>query len=126
MAQSPVTKQIFIEAPATVVYEVLTDPDQLKHWLGIAGNADAGGDNPLRPGLRGCVCIQRNYLESDTNRRVVFTWAWRRNGQEAIVIRSKVEIDLESEGEGTWVRLTHRELPKRPRRTRRPNPRREL
>jgi uncharacterized protein YndB with AHSA1/START domain len=42
--------------------------------------------------------------------RVVFTWGWR--GDEVVPPGSStVEIELAPDGEGTLLRLTHRDLP---------------
>ncbi len=55
--------------------------------------------------------IRGTYLEVVPNSRLVFTWGWEEIGHEVPAGSTVVEIQLEPRDRGTWVRLTHRELP---------------
>ena len=114
MAADPLIKEIFIEAPPSVVFEFLTDPVKMIRWMGIRAEIDPrpGGIYFLDP--NGRDTIRGKYLEVVKDRRVVFTWGWENpsEGMAAVPAGSTiVEIDLYSERAGTRVRLVHRELP---------------
>jgi len=50
------------------------------------------------------------FVEIDPPRRVVFTWGWE--GNDAVPPGSStVEVILTPDGEGTILRLVHRDLP---------------
>jgi uncharacterized protein YndB with AHSA1/START domain len=110
----PLVKEVFIEAPPRIVFQFLTDPTKMIRWMGIRAEIDPrpGGVYWLDP--NGRDFIRGEYVEVIPDRRVVFTWGWENpsEGMAAVPAGStRVEIDLELEGQGTRVRLTHRQLP---------------
>jgi uncharacterized protein YndB with AHSA1/START domain len=110
----PIVKEVFIEAPPSVVFQFLTDPQKMTRWMGIKAKIDPrpGGVYWLDP--NGRDFIRGEYVEVIPDRRVVFTWGFEHPspGMPAVPAGStQVEIDLEPEGKGTRVRLTHRQLP---------------
>lgn len=114
----PIVKEVFIEAPPSVVFQFLTDPQKMIRWIGINAKIDPrpGGIYWLDP--NGRDFIRGEYVEVIPNRRVVFTWGFENPspGMPAVPAGStQVEIDLEPEGKGTRLRLTHRQLPPQPR-----------
>ena len=111
----PIVKEVFIEAPPSVVFQFLTDPKKMIRWMGINAKIDPrpGGVYWLDP--NGRDFIRGEYVEVIPDRRVVFTWGFEHPspGTPAVPAGStQVEIDLELEGKGTRVRLTHRQLPR--------------
>ncbi len=111
----PLVKEVFIDAPPSVVFQFLTDPAKMIRWMGLRAEIDPrpGGKYWLDP--NGRDFIRGEYVEVIPNRRIVFTWGWEKpsEGMPAVPAGStQVEIDLESEAEGTRVRLTHRQLPR--------------
>lgn len=110
----PIVKEVFIEAPPSVVFQFLTDPQKMIRWMGIRAEIDPrpGGLYWLDP--NGRDVIRGEYKEVIPERRVVFTWGWENPSEGIAAVPSgstRVEIDLEPENEGTRVRLTHRHLP---------------
>jgi uncharacterized protein YndB with AHSA1/START domain len=51
------------------------------------------------------------YLEIDRPRRVVFTWGWKDDLEQMPPGSTTVEVTLTPDGEGTLVRLVHRDIP---------------
>ena len=110
----PLVKEVFIDAPPSVVFQFLTDPAKMVRWMGVRAKIDPrpGGLYWLDP--NGRDVIRGEYVEVIPSRRIVFTWGWEKpsDGITAVPAGStQVEIDLEPEGKGTRVRLTHRQLP---------------
>jgi len=110
----PVVKEVFIDALPSVVFQFLTDPAKMIRWMGIRAEIDPrpGGVYWLDP--NGRDFIRGEYVEVIPDRRVVFTWGFEKPsiGMPAVPAGStRVEIDLQPEGRGTRVRLTHRQLP---------------
>ena len=102
-----IVKEIFINAPLSVVHDFLTDPEKLARWMGLAS-----GDR--KRGKRICPPIQGGQVQKVLNSKVAFRWEIYAMDASA---KSVVQIDLERRGDGTWVRLTHKESPKRLERT---------
>ena len=110
----PLVKEVFIDAPPSVVFQFLTDPAKMIRWMGIRAEIDPrpGGLYWLDP--NGRDFIRGEYVEVLPDRRIVFTWGWEKpsEGMSAVPAGStQVEIDLQPEGAGTRVRLIHRQLP---------------
>ncbi len=110
----PLLKEIFIEAPPAVVFQFLTDPLKMIRWMGISAEIDPRPGGVYRLDPNGRDVIRGEYVEVIPDRRVVFTWGWENpsEGMPAVPAGStRVEIELMPEGQGTRVRLTHRQLP---------------
>ncbi len=110
----PLLKDIFIEAPPPIVFQFLTDPVKMIRWMGISAEIDPRPGGIYRLDPNGRDVIRGEYVEVIPDRRVVFTWGWENpsEGMPSVPAGStQVEIDLEPEGQGTRVRLTHRQLP---------------
>jgi uncharacterized protein YndB with AHSA1/START domain len=111
MTSEPIVKEIYIDAPPSVVFQFLTDQKKMIRWMGIRAEIDprVGGIYRVEP--NGRDVIRGEYLEVVADSRVVFTWGFEGGGYKVPVGSSRVEIDLAPEGKGTRLRLTHRELP---------------
>jgi uncharacterized protein YndB with AHSA1/START domain len=100
-------------APATV-FSFFTSIERWAAWQGV------GGEVQLRPGgafrilMPGVQVASGRFVEVVPNRRVVFTWGWEGEGAPIPPGGSTVSIDLEPEGAGTLLRLTHSDLPSPP------------
>lgn len=110
----PIVKEVFIEAPTSVVFQFLTDAPKMIRWMGINAKIDPrpGGVYWLDPNGRDFICGE--YVEVIPDRRVVFTWGFENPSPDMPAVpagSTQVEIELEPEGNGTRVRLTHRQLP---------------
>ena len=111
MTVEPVRHELTIEAPAEVVFELLTDADGLLEWLAVEATVD------LRPGgevswthANGAT-VSGHYVEVAAPRRLVFTYGWV--GDPVVGPgRTTVEIELDAIGPArTGLRLVHRDLP---------------
>ena len=105
-----VDKTVFIDAPPTRVYQLLTDADQLIEWMAPTARVDA------RPGgeitwthLNGDTVIGA-FVELIADRRVVFTYGWERDDIGIPAGSTTVEIDLRPLSGGTELHLVHRGL----------------
>jgi uncharacterized protein YndB with AHSA1/START domain len=110
LAADPLIKEIYIEAPPSVVFQFLTDPAKMIRWMGIQAEIDPTPGGIYRLDPNGRDVIRGEYLEVIPDSRVVFTWGFEKPspGMPAVLAGStKVEIDLQAEGKGTRVRLTH-------------------
>jgi uncharacterized protein YndB with AHSA1/START domain len=107
---STITVERRVAAPPATVYAYLTDSDRWAQWQGAEATVDArpGGLFKMRMGTG--QTARGQFVELVPGRRVVFTWGWIDN--PAIPPGSTVvEIECLPDGEGTLVRLTHRNLP---------------
>lgn len=103
-----VVVEVEIEAPVGVVWELLTDPDEIVRWIGISATLDPRPDGQFRFELfAGQFCSGR-YVEVVPNRRVVFTWGWDDPAIPVPPGSTTVTIELDVRGpERTQLRLTH-------------------
>lgn len=111
MNSDPLVKEIFINATPEVVFEFLTDPVKMLRWMGVAAEIDPrpGGIYRLDPNDRDV--IRGEYLEVIPHSKVVFTWGFEQPDDRVPAGSTVVEIELEPRDKGTFVRLTHRDLP---------------
>ena len=82
MTSDPVVKQIYIDAPPQVVFELLTDPVKMLRWMGIAAEIDPRPGGIYRLDPNGCDVIRGEYLEVVPSSKVVFTWGWEEAGHK--------------------------------------------
>jgi uncharacterized protein YndB with AHSA1/START domain len=111
VAAEPIVKEIYIEASPQIVFAFLTDPVKMLRWMGIRADLQPkpGGIYFLDP--NGRDVIRGSYLEVVPHSKIVFTWGYEESGRSIPAGSTIVEITLAQEGEGTRLRLTHRELP---------------
>ena len=79
--------------------------------MGVAAELDARPGGVFRVDPNGRDVILGEFLEVSPPRRVVFTWGWAEPGHAIPAGSTVVEIDLIPQGEGTLLRLVHRNLP---------------
>jgi len=102
--------EISIEAPASVVYELFTDPALLVQWIGIGATLEPVPGGLFRFELvPGEFCSGR-YVEVVPGRRVAFTWGWESGALPVAPGSTTVEVDFEERDGVTRVRLAHRGL----------------
>ena len=106
-----VEREIRIEAPPSVVFEFLTDPAKMVRWMGTEAVLEPwpGGRYYVNPS--GHEPASGKVLEIIPERRLVFSWGWEGGALPLPPGQSTVEISLEPAGDGTRLRLTHRDLP---------------
>ena len=103
--------ELTIEAPAEVVWRLLTTGDGLVRWVGPEAAADpvpGGGMRWVHP--NGATVVGR-FVELVPHRRLVFTYGWEDGRMGVPPGSTTVEIELSEEDGVTTLRLTHRGLP---------------
>jgi len=109
--QDLVVQEIAVAAPPETVFAYFVEPEKMTAWMGTEAELDArpGGSYRIVIGNRHVALGE--YVEVDPPHRVVMTWGW--DGDEYTVGpgQSTVVVTLDAEGEGTRVRLEHRDLP---------------
>jgi uncharacterized protein YndB with AHSA1/START domain len=108
------TREIVIAAAPETVWQYLIDPDKVGRWMGrnISFDVRPGGSYRLEVGPG--YGASGEFVELDPPSRLVYTWGWEAvDGKENAVPpgSSTVEIELVAAGDGTRLRLTHRDLP---------------
>ena len=99
-----------IAAPPSTVYRYLTESEKWLLWQGASASIDAIEGGIFSMVMRNGMKARGQFVELVKNTRVVFTWGWV--DRPGIPPGSTtVEIDLVSDGEGTLLVLTHRNLP---------------
>lgn len=110
MASEPIVKEIYIEASPETIFEFLTNQEKFLRWMGVRAELDARPGGVFRVDPNGRDIIRGTYLEVAPPSRVVFTWGWEEKGHRVPAGSTRVEIELKRAGNGTWLRLTHRDL----------------
>jgi uncharacterized protein YndB with AHSA1/START domain len=106
-----VHREIRIDAAPSTVFEFLTDPSKMVRWMGTEAVLDSrpGGDYAVN--INGHERVSGEVIELVPDRKLAFTWGWEDGALPVGSGESIVEISLEPDGEGTLLRLTHRDLP---------------
>ena len=108
-----VDKTIQVNAPADLLYELLTDAEHLVRWMATTAEVDAQLGGTIRwTHANGDACAGR-FVELVPARRIVFTYGWERSDVEIPPGSTTVEITLNP----TWGYPA----PTRPPRPRRPH-----
>ncbi len=116
MAADSVEREILIEAPAEIVWGVITEPEQISRWFSDEAELEeprsgAGGTLTWRPGGRGGgdrdvdVVVPIRVVEAEPYRRFCFRW---NHPQGAVPDESNsalVEFILTEEPPGTRLRV---------------------
>jgi uncharacterized protein YndB with AHSA1/START domain len=99
-----------IAAPAAAVYAYLTDSERWARWQGTSATIEARPGGLFRMTVPNDTTAEGRFVALEPDRRVVFTWGWVGH-PDVPPGSSTVEIELVPDGDGTIVRLTHRDLP---------------
>ena len=100
-----------IAASPETVFEFFTDPGKMIQWMGRSADLDPRPGGGFRCDINGRDVARGEYVELDPPRRVVFTWGWEAEHSLTAPGSSTVEVLLEADGDGTRLRLVHRDLP---------------
>ena len=105
-----IEREVRIEASPETVFEMFTDPEQYVRWKGRKASLDPRPGGEFRAEINDQACAVGEFVEVDPPRRVVFTWGWE--GHPLVPPGSStVEVTLTPDGDGTLLRLVHRDLP---------------
>src|SRR5437773_538154 len=78
---------------------------------GLVSERRDGTRRIYRVNITGHERVSGEVIEIVPHRRLVFTWGWEDGALPVAPGQSTVEISLEPDGDGTRLRLTHRDLP---------------
>ncbi len=106
-----VEREIKIAARPETVFAFFIDPARLVRWKGKQADLDPRPGGIYRVDLNGRDVVRGEYREIVPYSRVVFTWGWEGGSSPLPPGSSTVEVVLVPDGDGTIVRLTHRDLP---------------
>lgn len=106
-----VTAEIRIAARPETVFEFFVDPAKLLRWKGIEATLEPRPGGLYRVNVNGKDIAVGRYVVVEPPTRVVFTWGWEGEGSLLPPGSSTVDVTLTADGDGTLVRLEHRDLP---------------
>ncbi len=104
-----VVTRLINAAPATV-FSFFTDLERWTSWQGVDGELDLRPGGTFRIRMAGSEVASGQFVEVVPNRRVVFTWGWEGEDSAVPPGSTMVVIELEPDGAGTRLRLTHSSL----------------
>ena len=113
MAADPIERDILIEAPAEVVWGVITEPEQISRWFSDEASVEqrAGTDGTLtwKPGGRGGsgsgFVVPIRVMEVEPHRRFCFRWGHPESTAPGEQNSALVEFILTAEADGTRLRV---------------------
>jgi len=108
--RSAIRREIRVKARPETIFPLLTDPSRMIRWKGALAELDPRAGGIYRVQFNSRDIVRGTYVEVERPRRVVFTWGWEGSGAVPPG-SSTVEITLTPDGDGTIVRLVHRDLP---------------
>jgi uncharacterized protein YndB with AHSA1/START domain len=101
------------DAPPAKVFSAWTDAKKLARWFCPRASEPVLAETDPRVGGRYRIVVRSpdgeehdvsgTFREVVADRRLVFTWAWRTTPER----ESLVTVELERDGDGTRLRLTH-------------------
>lgn len=106
-----VQREVRIDARPETVFEFFTDPEKMVLWKGTTAELDSRPGGTYRVNVAGEHVVRGEYVEIEPPTRIVVTWGWEEEGASVEPGGSTVEVTLEPDGDGTLVRLSHRDLP---------------
>jgi len=113
VAAEPIEREILIEAPAEVVWGVITQPEQISRWFSDQASVEqrAGTDGTLtwRPGGRGGsasgMVVPIRVVEAEPPHRFSFRWGHPEGSAPGEHNSALVEFILTAETRGTRLRV---------------------
>jgi uncharacterized protein YndB with AHSA1/START domain len=110
-APDGVEQEVRIAARPDTVFPFFTDPALMTQWMGVSATLDPRPGGEFHVNVTGTDLARGTYVAVEPPRRVVFTWGWESDTSPVPPGSSTVEVTLEPDGDGTLVRLVHRDLP---------------
>ena len=96
-------------SPATV-FSFFADIERWTSWQGVDGEVDLRPGGVFRVHMPGAQVASGRVVEVVPEQRLVFTWGWEGEASPVPPGSTTVVIELEPDGAGTLLRLTHTEL----------------
>jgi uncharacterized protein YndB with AHSA1/START domain len=104
MEHGSIEREIHIEAPPEVVYQVISTPAHLREWWPDEADIEPapGATGTITFGADGAKVVPLTVLEADPPRRFSFHWAY----DAASPVPLTVTFDLVPSGTGTLLQFT--------------------
>jgi uncharacterized protein YndB with AHSA1/START domain len=102
--------EVRIDARPETVFAFLTDPVKVTRWKGTSAELDPRPGGIYRVSGMGGSTAVGEFVTVEPPDRVVFTWGWE-GDDDVPPGSSTVEVTLRPDGDGTILRLVHRDLP---------------
>jgi uncharacterized protein YndB with AHSA1/START domain len=83
----------------------------MKRWKGIEATLDPRPGGVYRVTVTPRDIASGSYVAIEPYRRIVIAWGWEGDGHPVPPGSSTVEVTFEPDGDGTRLRLVHRDLP---------------
>ncbi|HJR44175.1 MAG TPA: SRPBCC family protein [Actinomycetota bacterium] len=99
-----------VSVPPEEVFTYFTDSQKWLAWQGTEAEVELAPGGIWRVNVTGDGFASGRVVEVVENERIVFTWGWEQ-GPPVPPGSTTVAIELVPDGEGTVIRLTHRDLP---------------
>lgn len=106
-----VEREVIIHAPPSAVWRWITEPKKATRWMGKTARIDPSVGGRYRVEVLPERFASGEILELDAPRRFVHTWGWELDASQVPPGSTIVSYDLFERGEGTRLRLCHRDLP---------------
>lgn len=105
-----IEREVRIEARPEIVFAYLTDAEKMIEWEGVEATLDPRPGGVYRCNMNGNDIMLGEFVEAVPHSRVVFTVGWEGEGHPIPPGSTTVEITLTPDGDGTLLRLVHRDL----------------
>jgi uncharacterized protein YndB with AHSA1/START domain len=96
-----------INASPATVFSFFTNLERWTSWQGVDGEIDAQPGGILRIRMPGGQIASGQFVELVPDQRLVFTWGWDGGAPPVTPGSTTVVIELEPDGPGTLLHLTH-------------------
>jgi uncharacterized protein YndB with AHSA1/START domain len=102
--------EVRIAASPETVFDFFTDPDLMVQWMGRRAELDPRPGGGFRTEINDEAIASGSYVAVERPERVVFTWGWNSEDSVTPAGSSTVEVLLAADGDGTHLKLIHRDL----------------
>ena len=99
-----------IAAPPSAVFRYLTESDLWSRWQGESADLEPTPGGRFQVTMGEGQVVEGEFVAVEPDRRIVVTWGWQQHPRMPPGT-STVEFELAPDGDGTLVRLTHRDIP---------------
>jgi uncharacterized protein YndB with AHSA1/START domain len=100
-----------IAASPETVFDFFVEPDKMIQWMGRSARLDPRAGGEFYCDINAEAIASGEYVAVEPPDRIVFTWGW--NGEDSVTKpgSTTIEVLLAADGDGTHLRLIHRDLP---------------